>query len=208
MQARKLVARLNVAGISAALLPTNPRPPRALSFVRALPMLRTVVREVQFLHRMLRRLPGAHAVHHLATSGVYFFLHSVPLLLACRWSGKPMLLNYRGGGAAQFLDRWRWIAVPLMRLASDIAVPSAFLQEVFAAQGLQCSLLPNVVDTDSFAFKRREQFLPRLLVTRNLEPIYDVECILRAFRIVREAHPDAELGIAGSPKPQRQMPIS
>lgn len=205
VQARKLVARLRAEGIPAELLPTNPTPPRLLSFVRSLPMLRTAVREVQFLHSLIRQLPAAHAVHHLATSQLYFFLHSIPLLLACRWSGKPILLNYRGGSAAHFLDRWRWIAGPAMRLADDIAVPSAFLQEIFEARGLKCSILPNVVDSDSFPFKQRDHFYPRLLVTRNLEVIYDVECVLRAFRIVRQAHPNAELGIAGAGREEQRL---
>ncbi len=45
---------------------------------------------------------------------------------------------------------------------------------------------------------------PHLLVTRNLEPIYDVGVIIRAFAIVVGRHADAQLTVAGS-GPDRDM---
>lgn len=43
-----------------------------------------------------------------------------------------------------------------------------------------------------------------MLVSRNLEPIYDNETAIRAFSIVRQTYPDAQLTIAGS-GPQAEL---
>jgi glycosyltransferase involved in cell wall biosynthesis len=39
---------------------------------------------------------------------------------------------------------------------------------------------------------------PRLLSTRNLEPLYNVACTLRAFRLVQDRHPGATLTLVGA----------
>src|SRR5947207_3056973 len=39
---------------------------------------------------------------------------------------------------------------------------------------------------------------PHVVVTRNLEPIYDIPTALRAFATIRNQYPDARLSVAGS----------
>lgn len=199
LQAERLRSRLLAEGVSLLVISTNPPPPSQLRFLHRIPVFRTLIREAQYLFALRRVLSRRVAVvHHLSASGLYFFLHSAPLLVVARIAGKRAILNYRGGRAADFLRRWGWLAVPLMRLADQVAVPSEFLQRVFAGYGITSVLLPNIAEGDLFSFRERKTFSPRLLVTRNLEPMYNVECVLRAFRIVQSQFPDAVLGIVGS----------
>jgi glycosyltransferase involved in cell wall biosynthesis len=197
VQAKKLVARLSSEEITVELIPTNPAPPGALNFLNRIPVLRTVFRELQFLMSLTRIMRNPGVVHHFSASYLFFFLHSAPVLLLGQWPGVKVVLNYRGGQAADFLRTWSWAALPCIRQASEIAVPSEFLQRVFEEYGLASSLLPNLADTELFAFVERDQFSPRLFVSRNLEPMYDVESVLRAFKIVQSRISEAVLGIAG-----------
>jgi glycosyltransferase involved in cell wall biosynthesis len=197
VQAKKLAARLSSEEIAAELIPTNPAPPRALNFLNQIPVLRTIFRELQFLMSLTRIIRNPGVVHHFSASYLFFFLHSAPVLLLGQWPGVKVVLNYRGGQAADFLRTWSWAALPTLRLADEIAVPSEFLQRVFGEFGLASTLLPNLADTELFSFVERDQFSPRLFVSRNLEPMYDVESVLRAFQIVQSRIPEAVLGIAG-----------
>ena len=196
VQAERLKSRLVGEGIDAQIIPTNPPPPWRLKVLEQVPVLRTILREIQYLLSLARifRTPGV--VHHLSASHLYFFLHSAPLLLG-RWSSAKIVLNYRGGRANEFLRSWSWAVLPLLRRADRIVVPSEFLQRAFRDYGLASSLLPNLADTELFPFIRREQFRPRLFVSRNLEPMYSVECVLRAFQKVQAKFPQAVVGIAG-----------
>ena len=199
LQAERLRSRLLAEGVPLLLIPTNPRLPGGLGFVGRVPVIRTLVREVRYLFSLLRLLsPRIAVVHHFSASGLFFFLHSAPLLILGRIAGRRVILNYRGGRAGYFLSSWAWLAVPLMRLASQVAVPSGFLREIFSGYGMTSVVLPNIAETDLFPFRERVPFSPRLLVTRNLEPMYNVECILRAFRMVQSRYPEAALGIVGS----------
>lgn len=198
LQAEKLAWLLSGEGVQVTVVPTNPSPPRGLGFTRNLPGVRTFIRELQYLAALRRISRQDGVIHHLSASGLYFFLHSVPLILMARPARRILILNYRGGAAAAFLHRWGWLALPFLRHAHRVVVPSPFLQRVFEGHRLNCSLLPNIADTASFAFRQRQPYRPRLLVTRHLEPMYDVESVLRAFRIVQTRYPEAILGIAGS----------
>ncbi len=88
---------------------------------------------------------------------------------------------------------------PTLAAASLLAVPSGFLREVFARYGVAAEVLPNIVDLSRFRrLTAREPAAPHLVVTRNLEPIYDIATAIEAFAIVRAARPDARLSVAGS----------
>jgi glycosyltransferase involved in cell wall biosynthesis len=197
VQAQMLRQKLQSEGIAVELISTNPPFPLPLKAFEHVPVIRTIVREAQYLVSLLRviRYPGV--VHHFSASYLFFFLHSAPLLLLGRFSSAKIVLNYRGGKAANFLQDWQWAAISLLRRADHIVVPSEFLQRVFREFGLASTLLPNVADTELFPFKGRAQFFPRLFVSRNLEPMYGIECILRSFRLVQAKIPEATLGIAG-----------
>jgi glycosyltransferase involved in cell wall biosynthesis len=197
LQAETMVQRLRDEGVTADLLSTNPAPPRALETIQRVPGLRTLLREVQYLDSLIKKMRECRILHHFAASGLYFFAHSIPVLAMGRLLKKRVILNYRGGKADEFLSRWAWCVVPFMRMASQICVPSEFLQEVFSKYGMRAMLLPNVAATEIFPWKKRARFAPVLLVTRHLEPMYNTECLLRAFGIIQRRFPEAVLTIAG-----------
>lgn len=197
LQAEKLVLQLRQEGIEVNIVSTNPDPPHLLAWLRGVSGLRTLVRETQYLASLVARMADSEIVHHFSASGFYFFAHSLPAVLLGRCFRKRVILNYRGGKAEEFLKHWGWSVVPIMRMASQICVPSEFLQEIFAKYGLNSTLLPNIAQTEMFPWKERTRFAPALLVTRHLEPMYNTECLLRAFRIVRKRFPAAVLTVAG-----------
>jgi len=197
VQAEKLRNRLVSEGVDAELISTNQTFPWFLKWVERIPVLRTILREMRYLLSLARIIRDPGVVHHFSASYLYFFLHSAPLLLLGRWSAVKVVLNYRGGKAEEFLRSWSWAALPLLKGSDHVLVPSVFLQRVFQDFGVASTILPNLADTELFPFVRREQFSPRLFVSRNLEPMYDVECVLRAFQRIQDKAPRAELGIAG-----------
>ncbi|HYG81012.1 MAG TPA: glycosyltransferase, partial [Pyrinomonadaceae bacterium] len=48
-----------------------------------------------------------------------------------------------------------------------------------------------------FTFRERRPLRPVFLANRNLEPLYNVGCVLRAFALVQRRYPEARLTVAG-----------
>jgi glycosyltransferase involved in cell wall biosynthesis len=109
----------------------------------------------------------------------------------------PVVVNYRGGEAASFLDRAGRLVAATMRRASRLVVPSGFLQDIFARHGMAAEIVPNIVDREVF-HPGTPASPPQIIVARNLEPIYDNATALQAFAIVRAQRPDVRLLIAGT----------
>src|SRR5438034_7958462 len=114
-----------------------------------------------------------------------------------KWYGKRVILNYRSGEAEDHLRRWSRTAIPVMRLADALIVPSGYLVDVFARVGLRARAIANVVDFDQFRFRERRPLRPVFLSNRSFERHYNVACVLRAFARIQRSHPDARLILAG-----------
>lgn len=169
-----------------------------------LPAIRAGFRLIPYLGRVWRAAGRAHVVHVMANSGWAWHLFVAPAVWLASLRGVPVVVNYRGGGAGEFFrTSIVWVRPTLTRCAAVI-VPSAFLERVFREHGFKADVVPNIVDLDRFAPPegggpdREETAAPRLVVARNLEPIYDIGTAVRAFRIVRQTVPGARLVVAGS----------
>ncbi len=183
--------------IEARLVPINPLPPPPLRAAVDVKYVRTLATEATYLPLLVRELRRADVVHVFSASYFSFLLAPLPAVLVAGVLRKPVVMNYRSGEGPDHLRR-SWIARRTLRAVDRNVVPSRFLQEVFAAHGIGADVIPNIVDLERFAFRRREPLRPRLLSTRNFEPLYNVACTLRAFRLIQDRFPDAMLTLVGA----------
>lgn len=165
----------------------------------SLPGVRAVFRLVPYLAALWRTAGRVQLFHVMANSGWSWHLFAAPAIWVARLRGKSVVVNYRGGEADGFLARARrWVAPSIAR-ADAVIVPSGFLEAVFEKHGFPTQVVPNIVNLERFAATREagDGTGPRLLVARNLEPIYDNATALRVLALVRERYPAATLVIAG-----------
>jgi glycosyltransferase involved in cell wall biosynthesis len=189
---------------------TNRSVPGLEPVLGRIPVLRTAVRELFFLSRLLRAASRSHVLHVIACSHAYFVLHVVPAILLARLLGRRVLVNYRGGEAKRYFDSTGKPFLPVLRRADAVTVPSGYLRELFDGLGVDAGVVPNVVDLSSKSGKARRPGHPkRFLCTRNLEPYYAVDTLVQAFRLVRDRLPDADLTLVGEgserPRITRQL---
>ena len=196
-QTRQLAELLEGEGVAVTLVPVNA--PYSPGWVRGLKGVRAVFRLVPYVLRLWRCVGDVQLLHVMANSGWSWHLFAAPAVWIARARGVPVIVNYRGGEAAPFLERSvRWVR-PSLAAASLLAVPSDFLREVFGRHRIEAHVLPNIVDLSRFRFAvRRQHDAPHLVVTRNLEAIYDIPTAMRAFARVLPAFPAARLSVAGS----------
>jgi L-malate glycosyltransferase len=183
--------------VEAWLVPINPVPPAPFAPLVKIKYLRTIATQSTYLPLLFRELRRADVVHVFSASYFSFLLAPLPAVVVARLFRKPVVMNYRSGQAPDHLRRSA-IARNTLRAVDRNAVPSTFLRDVFAHYGIDSEVVPNIVDVDRFAFRRREPLRPRLLSTRNFESLYNVACTLRTFRLVQDRYPDASLTLVGA----------
>ena len=95
------------------------------------------------------------------------------------------------------LQRWRRSAIPTIKLADTVIVPSEYLLRVFDQFGLTTQVIYNLVDTGKLRFRDRIPLRPVFLANRNFEVHYGVDRVLRAFRIIQDKLPESKLDVVG-----------
>lgn len=206
-QTRQLERLLKQEGITVDLVQVNA--PYQSVWIGRIWGVRAVFRLVPYLIHLWQAASKVQLFHVMANSGWSWHLFAAPTIWIAWLKGKPVIINYRGGGAEEFFQRsFFWIKPSLLR-ANTIIVPSGFLKAVFAKNGFPATIVPNIIDLTKFSANIQHQSIhdqnsPHIIVTRNLESIYDNATAIRAFRIIRNIFHNARLTIAGS-GPDRQM---
>src|SRR6267378_3137824 len=161
VQAVRLLERLRQEpGLEVGFLAVNPRLPGVLRKLQAIKYVRTVVTSIAYLASLLNRVRQYDVLHIFSASYFSFLLAPTPALLVGKLYGKRLLLNYHSGEAEDHLQRWRRSAIPTIRLADVLIVPSAYLVRVFAEFGLHAEPIFNLIETDRFRFRERPVLRP------------------------------------------------
>lgn len=195
-QTRQLARLLAESGLTVEIVQVNA--PYRPSWIGRLRGVRAAFRLAPYLVRLWRCAGRVDLLHVMANSGWAWHLCAAPAVWIARLRGVPAIVNYRGGEAEAFLGRHAAWVKPTLRRAFAVIVPSGFLQRVFEQFGVVADIVPNIVDLSRFHPGPPRAPGRRIIVTRNLEDIYDLPTALRAFAVVRRAHPDATLTVAGS----------
>jgi glycosyltransferase involved in cell wall biosynthesis len=198
VQAQQLIqAWSNDQEVEAWLVPVNPAPPGALlTALGQKKYVRTVITQASYWPLLWRELRRADVVHVFSASYSSYLLSTTPAMFVAARLGRPVLVNYHSGEAPDHLRRSRF-ARRTLASADQVAVPSRFLADVFGEFGIEADVIPNIIDREAFTFRCRERLRPRFISTRNLQPLYNVACTLRAFGRVQAEVPEATLTVVG-----------
>ncbi|HEY6360382.1 MAG TPA: glycosyltransferase family 4 protein [Vicinamibacterales bacterium] len=179
------------------LVPINPVPPPPFRSLLAIKYLRTLVTQLWYWPLLLRELRRADIVHVFSASYASFLLSPLPAVLVARLLRRPVILNYHSGEAPDHLRRSAFARRVMAGWVDLNVVPSPFLRDVLATFGIAADVVPNTMDLRQFAYRVRDPLRPRLLSTRNFEPLYNVPCVVRAFARIQRRYPDASLTLVG-----------
>ena len=205
-QTRQLAGLLREEGLQVTVVQVNaPYRPAWIGRIRG---LRAVFRLLPYLVALWQAAERVQLMHVMANSGWSWHLFAAPAVWIAKLRGVAVVINYRGGEAGAFLARsYTWVR-PTLQCANALIVPSGFLQqEVFSRYDIQVGVVPNIIDLNRFTATRQPAptLSPHIVVTRNLEPIYDIPTALRAFQRLRTVFPEAHLTIAGSGPLQAEL---
>lgn len=127
-------------------------------------------------------------------------------IIAGKLSRKRVVVTYHGGGADAFFSSHSKFVKRWLCRADIIIVLSGFLKEVFDRFNIPCVVIPNILeDKDSGVHEIGDITIePKFISLRHLRELYNISCVLRAFKRVQEQIPEASLVLLGQGD-QREM---
>jgi len=185
--------------IEMRLRPIDPKLPL---FIRSIPYIRTAVNAPVYYAGLVKDIAAADVVHAFTSSFWGYTLWILPAVLLSRSFGRKIVVNYHDGRAEHHLRDWPSATLTLRR-ADAIAVPSPYLVDVFAKFGFKAEAISNAIDLQAFRYRERATVRPVFLTNRGMEELYNVDCTLRAFRLVQDRYPAAQF-VVGNDGPLRR----
>lgn len=198
VQADLLQRNLKSDGVTVGFVPHNPRPPGVLFELTKIKYIRTLIVSLFYLCKLISTIPKYDIIHIFSASYISFLLAPTPAILIAKFFDKKVILNYRSGECRDHMERHGKIAIPIIKKVSKIVTPSGYLVDEFADFDLPAESVFNIVDFTQFEYKSRNKFQPKIIVARNLEKLYNIPASIRAFQIVQEKYPQAEMTIIGA----------
>jgi len=207
MQTRQLARLLAKEGVDVTLLATNA--PYRPAFIENIRGIRALFRLLPYIWQVWRLAGRVDVIHLMANSGWSWQLFSAPVIWLGWMRNTPVIVNYRGGEAREYLQQSSARIKPTLAKAAGVVVPSGFLSKVFGDFGIPTRIIPNIIDLDTFAPVAAGPAGSSVgatgyvvVITRNLEPIYGLDTAIHCIAQARAAIPGITLRIAGS-GPQR-----
>ena len=156
----------------------------------------SILKRLSMPFRLFQKIRHYDVAHVHCCSGRGFF----PAVLGVgigRITGKRVILTYHGGGGSSFFAKHeRLVKRYLMRTDANIVL-SGFLGDVFDKYRIPYSIIPNIIELDESLYRKRVTLKPDFICIRSHERIYNIPCILRAFKRVQETIPSATLTLVG-----------
>jgi len=198
-QTVQLADLLRGEGVEVEIVQTNS--PYKPAWVSSIKGMRALIRLFPYLIRLWNVAGRVQIIHVMANSGWSWHLFAAPAVWIGVWRKTPVLVNYRGGLAPEFLARSHAWIKPTLRKAEKLIIPSMFLRRVFEGYGVPAHVIPNIVDSALFSAVRDAPCFPmqspHFMVARNLEEIYDNATAIKAFVVIKSHYPNARLTLAG-----------
>jgi len=132
-------------------------------------------------------------------SGLAFFWAEL-VCWALRMTKKPYVLTLHGGNLPMFAQGSGERVQRLLRSASVVTTPSAYLFEQMRPYRQDLVLLPNPLDLAKYPFKHREHPAPNLVWLRAFHDIYNPLLAVRVVALLATDFPTVRLVMIGPNK--------
>lgn len=136
-------------------------------------------------------------VFHIHCCSHWGFLPAIIGVIVGRKLGKRIVLTYHGGGGESFFNKHPKLVHHFLTRTDTNIVLSGFLAQIFEKHELPYITIPNILEFDDSHFRLRETLKPNYICTRAHETLYNIPCILRAFKQVQVQRPEATLTLLG-----------
>ena len=133
---------------------------------------------------------------HIHACSYWGMVPAVFGILAGKLWRKRTIITYHGGEAREYFDKNAAFVRRWLGRADEVIVLSGFLKEIYDQHQIPCVVIPNIVVLRPQT-EHTTTVAPKFISIRHLEPLYNIPCVLQAYKQVLKQYPEASLDILG-----------
>jgi glycosyltransferase involved in cell wall biosynthesis len=133
---------------------------------------------------------------HIHACSYWGMVPAVFGIIAGKLWRKRTIITYHGGEAKDYFAKHAAFVRRWLGRADEVIVLSGFLKEIFDQYQIPYVVIPNIVVLRPQT-ERTTTIAPKFISIRHLEPLYNIPCVLQAYKQVLKQYPEASLDILG-----------
>jgi L-malate glycosyltransferase len=183
-QGEVLADRFTEAGYSVSSVSAHPN-----RYVRLLDIVKTLLTQGHSTDVMMLQVFG----------GPSFVVEDLASWIGQR-KRQPIVMTLHGGAFPEFQQRYPQWTRRVLRRATRIVAPSAYLARAVEQRGFTAEIIPNLIELVDYPFRQRTNLAPRLFWMRSFHPVWNPQMAVRVLAKLRQRYPEATLVMAGQDK--------
>lgn len=152
----------------------------------------------QFFNMIRTNIKSVTTVHLFLFTSVSFLFQIVPLLILGKFYRKSVIVELFDLNNYYYPEESRTIPRYFLKLADCLIVPSRHQSRALRHKRIQAVTLKEQVNFDNITSRIIEEVQPLILVSTYFEDVFNLNCLLKAFKLVKQKYPRAELILSGS----------
>ena len=155
--------------------------------------------------QLCRVIPQYEITHIFPASGKGLLTHlALPIILG-RFFGKRVLLSYDGSEQELLAGNIGSLKMRLIASCDAVTVNSRGLSLGLQNRDINADFVYRMFDEDRVPPAEIDRVTPRILVALPLERLHSLPCVIKAFKLVKQKYPRAELVIFGQGRQARLL---
>ncbi|NOY89349.1 MAG: glycosyltransferase family 4 protein [FCB group bacterium] len=156
-----------------------------------------LLRQFSYLRKIIYNITRFDVLHLIYISASSFYGSIVPLILIGKFFGKKVILDYHNLDDFFGLHENRIIFKKFINLCDSVILISDYQRQAVDGQIKKSCYLPDAFELDNIQPRVIRSVQPKIVVWGISEKIDNFFCVLRAFHLVKQKYPRAEMLMIG-----------
>ena len=144
-------------------------------------------------------------VIHVQAHSYYNILSVCISIFWAKIFNKKIIVMYYGGAAKSFFNSFPKMIKLIFSMVDDVVVAGSYVKHAFETLGINTKVIPHVLETNKWTFRRRLKRGNKLLWVRHFRKEYNPLMLLKVFKIISKSKSNLKLKIIGKGPLEREM---
>lgn len=175
------------------------------SFLKMSELVQEIYTFGRFLYQMRLKIKPYTTLHLFMFTSVSFLFQIIPLIILGKFYRKNVVIEFFNFHNYYLPEEGGTVVRYFLKIADAVIVPSDRQSRTLKQKRIKAVTFHEQIQIESITPRVIEGVQPKILVSAYFEDVFNINSLLKAFMLVKQKYPRAELFVAGVGSQQDSM---
>ncbi|KAA3633401.1 MAG: glycosyltransferase [Calditrichaeota bacterium] len=160
--------------------------------------LNSFISKISFIAQVIEKIRKQTHIHIYYVKGASLLNDILALFIIGKFYSKKIIFEHKNYKDYYLFDDFNRLKKRMFRMADTIIVPSNNLRQSLLKRKFPALFRMPIATENTIEPKVIKDVQPKIFVDAHLEEVFNFHCLAKAFQLVKQKYPRAELVIKGS----------